>query len=177
MMEVVDDEELATLASSHLTLQASYPQPQPQQGVPGFPDFPACWKEGSLKPGDNNSATYHQPTALQDDNDDDHEIDYQEMERERTMILAEAKALKEAFWTQAKALKVASSRIPLRRRAVNKYGIKGFYGVDRGTSTKPQVHKKSNMTRKKQGVVPRAEVESLRKSLLGLRVTLKYKSA
>ena len=181
MMEVVDDEELATLASSRLTLHASFPQQQPQRGVPGFPDFPTCWKGGEASSELPNSTTKKQ-TAMQDndDNDKSDDIDYKEMERERTMILAEAKALKEAFLTQAKALKTASSRIPLRRRAVNKYGTtrKGFYGVDSGGgSIKPQAHKKNNSTRKKQGIVKRTEVESLRKSLMGMRVTLKYKSA
>ena len=197
-MEIETDEELATLASSRLAIHASFPQhvqPQPKQqqqqvqGVPGFPDFPTCWngEERSLS-RPLHTLTTQQTTAKVEDNhdndDDDDVVDYKELEKERAMILAEARALKEAFLTQAQALKAASNRIPLRRKAVNRYGMrKGYYGVDRGSSSstlcvKPQVHKKSDLrrTRKKQAL-KRTEVECLRKSLMGMRVTIKYKSA
>jgi hypothetical protein len=78
-------------------------------------------------------------------------------ERELQFILAEAKALKEA------AQSVRHRRpFALQRKAVNKFGL--------SQNNKTKVHRRITKIRRS-----RMEMEKLRKSMKGMRITIKYK--
>ena len=148
------DFELTTLATSQLAICVCLPQQQQQEGVPGFPEFPSCW--------DGEEPERHGKPNLKidvvDDDDDEEEA------RERELLLAEAHALKQA----AQNLKY---RRPMRREAVNRYGMRK--GNDKSSSyNKPKVHKKGSGRKQTIG---RHDMEGLRKSLKSMRVNVKCK--
>ena len=138
------DEDLAAMTACRLSLDTQATKVQP--GVPGFPDFPACWM------GEEGNRVV--------ENDDE-----EEEERERQLILAEARALKEA------AQRVRHRR-SLKRRAVNKFGIGTTY------KEKAKAHKRGSVnaryrTRKMRG--NRQEIEQLRQGMKAMRITVKIK--